>query len=63
MQIGDLVRKKSSRQKGETGVIIKMVTNTYTDSYPDVTIVTVLCSKGTVQNWYSEYVEVISESR
>ena len=58
MKVGNLVRKtKGSLSIGEVGIILEVITNGVGN-----TVITVE-SQGKVQRWYSEYVEVIDESR
>ena len=61
MKIGDLVRKVDGNQKGEIGVIVSMVTNSY-DAMGPTTILTVI-NRGEIKNWYSDYVELIDKKQ
>ncbi len=58
MKIGDLARKsRGDSDIGETGIIVEIETNDDGN-----TIITVLCEQK-IRQWYSEFIEVVNESR
>ena len=58
MKIGDLVIKNKGRDSRQIGIIIKIADNAYIGE--TVKIVSVY-DAGQIKNWYSNYVEVLSE--
>ena len=61
MKIGDLVRKTRGSDSGEVGIIYKVITNSY-DTKNAITILEVMVGEN-IKKWYSNYAEVINESR
>ena len=57
MKVGDYVLKSKGHHAGKSGIILKVHTNSLGNT------ILLVYSDGLRRKWYSDFVEVISESR